>query len=247
MKSITQNQRTGSTVRGEGKNVVTTTQLGTGWVLRLKQIPDAKQGANYETTAEAFMALNNSTGDVAVIDVPTAESALLTNKELKIIKLEDNVTFKDDEEMTNVCIANRKDDEALRDKLQSAMDKVGPDCDTMNKIMIDMSNGVFRWVWYIATQFSDLFIAGTIITLIIAVVGTILGFILGFIIGIVEDASLSKDDPLPKKIILGFIKVICKIYVGVFRDTPMIVQAKTAGETYYRQLDMFFRQTAAVQ
>ncbi|MGN1119107.1 MAG: transporter substrate-binding domain-containing protein [Oscillospiraceae bacterium] len=118
-----------------GKNVVATTQLGTGWVPLLNQIPDVELGANYETTAEVFMALSNGTADLAVIDLPTAESALLTNTDLKIIVLADGDTFEGDEEMTNVCIATRKDDTALRDKLQGAMDAVGLTRDTMNSMM----------------------------------------------------------------------------------------------------------------
>lgn len=90
---------------------------------------------------------------------------------------------------------------------------------------MDTPNGILEWIWYIATQFSDLFITGTIITLIIAVGGTILGFILGFIVGITEDSKLRKTDPLPKKIILGFLKGVSKVYIEIFRDTPMIVQA----------------------
>lgn len=118
-----------------GKNVKVTTQLGTGWVPLLDQIPDAQLGANYETTAEVFMALNNGTADVAVIDVPTAESALLTNTDLKIIEFSEDDTFEGDEEMTNVCIATRKDDTAFRDKLQDAMNKIGLERDTMNQMM----------------------------------------------------------------------------------------------------------------
>lgn len=81
------------------------------------------------------MALSNGTADVAVIDVPTAESALLTNKDLKIIVLDLNDTFKNDQEMTNVCIATRKNDTELRDKLQKAMDEIGLDRDMMNSMM----------------------------------------------------------------------------------------------------------------
>ena len=44
-----------------GKNVTLTTQLGTGWVNLLDQVPDATLGANYETTAECFMAISNGT------------------------------------------------------------------------------------------------------------------------------------------------------------------------------------------
>ena len=118
-----------------GKNITVTTQLGTGWVPLLDQIPDAVKGANYETTAEVFMAISNGTADLAVIDLPTAQSALLTNDDLKIITLDDGDTFVGDEEMTNVCIATRKDDTEFRDKLQAAMDEVGLDRDTMNSMM----------------------------------------------------------------------------------------------------------------
>lgn len=118
-----------------GKNVTATTQLGTGWVPLLDQIPDVTLGANYETTAEVFMALSNETADVAVIDVPTAESALLTNTDLKMITLDNSDTFTGDEEMTNVCIATRKDDTALRDKLQGAMESIGLERDKMDEMM----------------------------------------------------------------------------------------------------------------
>ncbi len=108
-----------------GKGVTVTTQLGTGWVPLLEQIPDAKLGANYETTAEVFMAISNNVADVALIDLPTAESALLTNTDLKIIVPDPSDAFEGDKEMTNVCIATRKDDTALRDELQKAMDAIG--------------------------------------------------------------------------------------------------------------------------
>lgn len=118
-----------------GKKVKATTQLGTGWVPLLDQIPDVVLGANYETTAEVFMALSNGTADIAVIDLPTAESALLTNDDLKIITLKDGDTFIGDEEMTNVCIATRKNDTELRDKIQGAMDSLGLTKDSMNELM----------------------------------------------------------------------------------------------------------------
>ncbi|MGN0313223.1 MAG: transporter substrate-binding domain-containing protein [Fusicatenibacter sp.] len=108
-----------------GKGVKLTTQLGTGWVPLLDQIEGGVQSGNYATTSECFMAISNGVADVAVIDVPTAESAAMTNSDLVVIQLDANDTFKDDQEMTNVCIATRKDDTALRDKLQAAMDAIG--------------------------------------------------------------------------------------------------------------------------
>ena len=102
------------------KNVTVTTQLGTGWVPLLTQIPD-------ETTAEVFMAITNGVADVAVIDLPTAESAKLTNADLVIITPDENDAFEGDKEMTNVCIATRKDDTAFRDEIQNAMNAIGWD------------------------------------------------------------------------------------------------------------------------
>ncbi|MGN0690007.1 MAG: amino acid ABC transporter permease [Oscillospiraceae bacterium] len=91
--------------------------------------------------------------------------------------------------------------------------------------MTGTPNGVLEWIWFIATEYSELFITGTIITLEVSVAGTILGFVLGFITGIIEDTKLSKSDPLPKKIVIFILKGISKIYVEIFRGTPMIVQA----------------------
>lgn len=119
-----------------GKNVKVTTQLGTGWVPLLSQIPDCVESGNYETTAECFMAISNGVADVAVIDVPTAESAAMTNSDLVVIKLDESDSFKNDDEMTNVCIATRKDDTALRDKIQGVMDKLNwTDKGAMDKMM----------------------------------------------------------------------------------------------------------------
>lgn len=102
-----------------------TTQLGTGWVPLLDQVQGGVTGANYETTSECFIAISNGVADVCVVDLPTAQSALLTNSDLKIITLDPSDTFTGDEEMVNVCIATRKSDTELRDKIQAAMVAIG--------------------------------------------------------------------------------------------------------------------------
>ena len=112
-----------SQLKGTGCKV--TTQLGTGWIPLLDQIDGAVTGSNFETTSECFMAVSNGVADVCIVDLPTAQSALLTNKDLKIITFDENDSFSGDEEMVNVCIATRKDDTALRDKIQGAMDALG--------------------------------------------------------------------------------------------------------------------------
>lgn len=56
-------------------------------------------------------------------------------------------------------------------------------------------------------------------------VGTIIGCIIGFVVGIVQTIPLSNNDSALKKGIVKVIKAIMRIYVEVFRGTPMIVQA----------------------
>lgn len=123
----------------KGKNVTVTTQLGTGWVNLLDQIPDGELGANYETTSECFMAIQNGVADVCVIDLPTALAAQSTNPDLVIIELDPDDAFEGDTEMTNVCIATRKNDTEFRDKIQEAMDNIGwNDKEEMDALMEKM-------------------------------------------------------------------------------------------------------------
>lgn len=108
-----------------GKGVKLTTQLGTGWIPLLDQVEGAVTGTNFETTSECFMAISNGTADVCIVDLPTAKSAALTNEDLVIIELAEDDSFTGDDAMVNVGIATRKDDTALRDKIQSAMTAIG--------------------------------------------------------------------------------------------------------------------------
>ena len=125
-----------------GKNVVVTTQTGTGWVSLEEQIPDMVAGANYATTAECFMAVSNGVADVALIDRPTAESAVMTNTDLVVVTFDEGKGFVDDNGMTNVCIATRLDDTELRDTLQEAMDALGWDDKAKMDEMMDVAISV---------------------------------------------------------------------------------------------------------
>ena len=62
-------------------------------------------------------------------------------------------------------------------------------------------------------------------TIILAVVATAIGCIIGLICGILQTIPCSKDDNPVKKVILLVIRAVIRIYVEVFRGTPMILQA----------------------
>ena len=62
-------------------------------------------------------------------------------------------------------------------------------------------------------------------TLILAVIATLIGCLIGFVCGILQTIPSTKNDPLPKRVVLKVIRIILRIYVEVFRGTPMILQA----------------------
>ena len=92
-------------------------------------------------------------------------------------------------------------------------------------MIFENPNGAFEWMVFLAQKYRDMFIQGTWLTLYISVIGTLAGFLLGFLIGIVEDIRLNPGDNPIKRILIRVIKGIFRIYVEIFRDTPMIVQA----------------------
>ena len=62
-------------------------------------------------------------------------------------------------------------------------------------------------------------------TLILALIGTVIGCIIGLVCGILNTIPYTKNDPAPKRFVLKLIRVLVRIYVEVFRGTPMILQA----------------------
>ena len=82
-----------------------------------------------------------------------------------------------------------------------------------------------EWALFIFNKYSTLFLKATWVTLYVALIGTLLGFILGFAVGIINTVKIHKEDNIIKKILLRVLRVIVVIYVEIFRDTPMIVQA----------------------
>lgn len=62
-------------------------------------------------------------------------------------------------------------------------------------------------------------------TLILALVATLIGCLIGFVCGILQTIPYAKTDSLVKRFFLKLIRVIVRIYVEVFRGTPMVLQA----------------------
>ena len=75
------------------------------------------------------------------------------------------------------------------------------------------------------SKYGGSYLTGMRNTLILALVATVIGCVIGFICGILNTIPCTERDPLPKRVLLRLIRIIVRVYVEVFRGTPMVLQA----------------------
>ena len=71
--------------------------------------------------------------------------------------------------------------------------------------------------------YSGSYLNGMCNTLLLALVGTALGCLIGLVCGILNTIPYEKGDPAPKRFFLRLLRVVVRVYVEVFRGTPMIL------------------------
>ena len=75
------------------------------------------------------------------------------------------------------------------------------------------------------SKYGSTYLDGIKNTLILAIVATAIGCLIGFICGILNTIPVAPTDSIVKRVILAIVRVVIRIYVEVFRGTPMILQA----------------------
>ena len=80
-------------------------------------------------------------------------------------------------------------------------------------------------------------------TLALAVIATVIGCVIGLLCCILNTIPRSPKDPPLKRFFLGLINVIIRVYVEVFRGTPMVLQAVFIyfGLPYFTNAQIAFR------
>ena len=79
-----------------------------------------------------------------------------------------------------------------------------------------------RSIW---TRYGSVYLTGMKNTLILAVVATLIGCVIGFICGILQTIPYGPGDSWIKRFFLKLLRIVIRVYVEVFRGTPMILQA----------------------
>ena len=74
-------------------------------------------------------------------------------------------------------------------------------------------------------KYGTVYLTGIANTLILAVTATVIGCIIGFFCGILQTIPYDANDNILKRILLKLIRIVIRVYVEVFRGTPMILQA----------------------
>ena len=89
------------------------------------------------------------------------------------------------------------------------------------EILIQLVNDIGKlWAKYGAS-----YLTGMRNTLILALTATAIGCVIGFLCGVLNTIPCAPGDSPVKKFFLKLIRAIVRIYVEVFRGTPMVLQA----------------------
>ncbi len=89
------------------------------------------------------------------------------------------------------------------------------------EILIQLVSDIGKlWAKYGAS-----YLSGMRSTLILALVATAIGCVIGFVCGVLNTIPYAPGDSPVKKFFLKLLRVIVRIYVEVFRGTPMVLQA----------------------
>jgi putative lysine transport system permease protein len=99
-----------------------------------------------------------------------------------------------------------------------------------------MPSGFLPGVLYLLKTKWMVFVTGVLTTLVISLLGTFFGFFLGLLLSTFRLLPKGKKERTRNRIIARILDTLAKIYIQVFRGTPMIVQATVI---YYGVLAYF--------
>ncbi len=74
-------------------------------------------------------------------------------------------------------------------------------------------------------KYWPMYLRGMLSTLLLAVVATVIGCLIGLLCGVLNTIPYSKQDHWLKRFFLKLLRVVIRVYVEVFRGTPMVLQA----------------------
>ena len=113
---------------------------------------------------------------------------------------------------------------------------------------MDKLTALFQDVALLWSKYRVMYLNGVKNTLVLALVATAIGFLIGLVCGILNTIPYTDRDPLPKRAVLKLVRALIRIYVEVFRGTPMVLQAVFIfyGLPYFTDQALAFRGTSGI-
>ncbi len=108
---------------------------------------------------------------------------------------------------------------------------------------MDKFTKLFSDMGLLITNYWPAYLTGIRNTLILAVVATVIGCVIGLLCGILSTIPCSPKDPPLKRFFLKLISILIRVYVEIFRGTPMVLQAVFIyfGLPYFTNAQIAFR------
>lgn len=101
---------------------------------------------------------------------------------------------------------------------------------------MDNPQTFFGWAALIFHQYGPSFIQGAGVAVYLAFAGTILGSMIGFLTGVIRTIPVGSHTSHSRKVLLKIASLLIRLYVWLFRGTPMMVQAMVI---YYGAAQVF--------
>ena len=90
----------------------------------------------------------------------------------------------------------------------------------MEKLMELVQDVVVLW-----SRYYPMYLSGIKNTIILAVAATVIGCVIGLVCGILNTIPYSKNASAPRRFVLKLVRAVVRVYVEVFRGTPIVLQA----------------------
>ena len=90
---------------------------------------------------------------------------------------------------------------------------------------MDKFSKLFTDILKLWGKYGGSYLTGMRNTLVLALAATAIGCLIGFVCGVLNTIPYTERDPLPKRFVLKLVRIIVRVYVEVFRGTPMVLQA----------------------
>ncbi len=206
-----------------------TAQLNTFHYKLIDQIPNVNKQVAFSDFPTMIASVMSGKIDAYVSERPAAMAAVAANSELTFISFADGAGFDTHGIDASTAIGIRKGSK-LMEYLNRALDSFAPQ--QQQTLMQDMVNlnqreqhpSFIDQIAEIWNTYHDQFIRGTFYTVIISFISTFVGFLIGLLIAIYQTIQVSKHHRI-RYMLYKSIAVLIRIYIEVFRGTPMMVQA----------------------